>query len=659
MKFKSILVANRGEIACRVIRTARELGYRSIAVYSEADANAMHVRQADAAICIGPAPAAESYLDIDKVIQAAQQAGADAIHPGYGFLSENAAFAEACQEAGLTFIGPGSEAIELMGNKAAAKRRMEQVGVPCLPGYHGEDQGNEALTAAANDIGFPIMVKAAAGGGGRGMRLVEDVEGLSSALDLARSEALSAFGSDELILERAVIRPRHVEIQVLADTLGNTIHLGERDCSVQRRHQKIIEESPCPVMTPALRDAMGTAAVEAASSIGYVGAGTVEFLLADDGAFYFMEMNTRLQVEHPVTEMVTGLDLVARQIRVAEGEALELTQDDIGLDGHAIEVRLCAEDVPGGFLPSTGLVHGLVLPEGQGIRVDAGIAAGDEVTPFYDPMVAKIIAWGPDRKMALQRLLSALDGTALMGPSSNRDFLLDALGRQSFAGGEATTAFVGEEYPEAFEPRDNPVDSAAVAALLQYLAAAEAAMQKTVRVCSALGGWSSSIPAGTFYRYAHGDGHIDAKVVPTGQQACHVQVGEDTMEMVVAGSDQNAVSLMIDGSPARVLYVHADPCTIHMVLGTRSSSWTNVLGQPAVREDAASSGQVLAPMHGLVQEVLVATGEEVSPGDPLLVLEAMKMQHELKAGVSGVVSTVHCEAGKQVRADALLMEIES
>ncbi|MBT7759614.1 MAG: ATP-grasp domain-containing protein, partial [Rhodospirillaceae bacterium] len=380
--FESILVANRGEIAVRVMSTAQSLGYRAIAVYSEADAQAPHVQMADDAVLIGPAPVGESYLDMARILKAAKASGAQAIHPGYGFLAENASFAQACEDAGLVFIGPGVEAIDLMGNKAAAKRRMIDADVPCVPGYEGDDQSDEAMIREANNIGFPLMVKAAAGGGGRGMRLVEQSGDVADALAAARSEALNAFGSDELILERAIIRPRHVEVQVFADSHGNVIHLGERDCSVQRRHQKVVEEAPCPVMTPDLRARMGAAAVEAARSIAYRGAGTVEFLLDGNGEFYFLEMNTRLQVEHPVTELITGLDLVALQIQVAEGRELGLNQDDITLNGHAIEVRLYAEDPAQDFLPVTGAIDLWRPALGEGVRIDAGIATGLEVSPF-------------------------------------------------------------------------------------------------------------------------------------------------------------------------------------------------------------------------------------------------------------------------------------
>jgi geranyl-CoA carboxylase alpha subunit len=444
--FGSVLVANRGEIACRVLRSARALGLRTIAVYSQADAQAPHVKMADAAYELGPAPVAESYLDFDRVMAAIEATGAEAVHPGYGFLSENSAFAQACTEAGVVFIGPPAAAIEVMGDKAKSKRRMIDAGVPCIPGYQGEDQDDEALISAANDIGFPIMVKASAGGGGRGMRLVADANALPDAIKMARSEAIRAFGSGHLILESAIIKPRHVEIQVFADVHGHVIHLGERDCSVQRRHQKVLEEAPCPVMTPELRTKMGAAAVRAAKDVDYVGAGTVEFLLDASGEFYFLEMNTRLQVEHPVTEMVTGLDLVAMQIQVAQGDALGLTQDDVTLTGHAIEARLYAEDTSQDFLPATGPIDLWSPAAGEGIRVDSGIATGGEVSPFYDPMIAKVIGFGSSREESRRKLVRALKETRLFGVVSNKGFLIDALEREQFVKGEATTAFIEENF---------------------------------------------------------------------------------------------------------------------------------------------------------------------------------------------------------------------
>ncbi|MGY0623470.1 MAG: acetyl-CoA carboxylase biotin carboxylase subunit, partial [Paraglaciecola chathamensis] len=437
--FHKILIANRGEIAVRVICTARKMGYRTVAVYSEADKNAAHVLAADQAVCVGPASVSESYLMIDNIIAAAHKTQADAIHPGYGFLSENPAFARACAAAGIQFIGPDASAIELMGSKRLSKVAMLDAGVPCIPGYQGAEQSDQVLIEKAADVGFPIMVKASAGGGGRGMRLVTEQGELAAQIKTARSEALSAFGSGELILERAVLAPRHIEIQIFADSQGNTVYLGERDCSIQRRHQKVVEEAPSPFVDEGLRERMGQAAVSAAKACGYRGAGTVEFLVDSDKNFYFLEMNTRLQVEHPVTELITGLDLVEWQLRVAAGEMLPLTQEDVSLNGHAIEVRLYAEDPRQNFMPQTGNILVWQYPEREGIRVDHGIHCGDTVSAHYDPMLAKVIAFGPDRATAARRLASAIEDIQLVGVNTNRRFLLNVLRHPAFINAEATT----------------------------------------------------------------------------------------------------------------------------------------------------------------------------------------------------------------------------
>ena len=494
MVFSKVLVANRGEIAWRVMRTARAMGYRTVAVYSDADREAPHVAFADEAVRIGPPPVGESYLSIERVLEAARASGADAVHPGYGFLSENEAFATACEAAGLVFIGPPPAAIAAMGNKAAAKRRMIEAGVPCVPGYQGAAQDDATLETEALRIGLPVMVKAAAGGGGRGMRLVTRAEDLLEAIRTARTEAESAFGSGELILEKAVVDARHVEIQIFADSHGNVIHLGERDCSVQRRHQKVVEEAPSPAVDADLRRRMGAAAVAAAKAIGYRGAGTVEFLLGGDGAFYFLEMNTRLQVEHPVTEAITGQDLVAWQLRVAAGEPLPLTQEQVAFSGHAIEVRLYAEDAYAGFLPQTGRIDVWRPAGGAGVRIDHGMKDGLSISPFYDPMIAKVIAHGATREEARKRLVLALRETVVLGPITNRHFLVRLLDHPAFAAGEATTAFLDRhDFP-------GPAISDAhwqAAAVLLWRAAAD-------RWPAPLRGWRNSNPEPTPVRLAAG-----------------------------------------------------------------------------------------------------------------------------------------------------------
>jgi len=656
----TLLVANRGEIALRVMRTARELGIRTVAVHSEADADARHVRFADAAVCIGPAAAGDSYLRADRIIEAALATGADAIHPGYGFLSENAAFARAVAAAGLVFVGPPAEAVEIMGDKAVAKRRMLEAGVPCVPGYEGEDQADATFTRAAGEIGFPVMVKAAAGGGGRGMRLVANSAALPEALKLARSEAQNAFGSGALILEKAIVAPRHVEMQVFADAHGAVVHLGERDCSVQRRHQKVIEEAPCPVMTPALRERMGAAAVEAARAVGYRGAGTVEFLLDAEGEFYFLEMNTRLQVEHPVTELVTGLDLVALQLQVAAGRPLGFTQEEVRLTGHAIEVRFCTEDPAQDFLPSTGPALLWQPPTGAGVRVDDGIETGGEISPFYDSMVAKIIAHGATREEARRRLWRALERTVLFGPASNRDFLLDALARPPFVAGEATTAFVAESYGERGFAAAVPTGSElAVAAVLQHTLAMENARGKSTGVSPELLDWSSAADLETFRRYPGPDGDALVRVRPLGGRRYTVLVDDAPFSVVVDACDAPLARIRVDEAKLSAYFHADDQRMLRLAIGARSFSVTDVSAGTAGMEDASGGGTVRAPMHGLLLEVTVREGDMVAKGDRLAVLEAMKMQHVILAEVNGTVVQVAASADRQIAAGELIVEIEA
>lgn len=653
--FTSILIANRGEIACRIMRTAKAMGLRTIAVYSEADAGAPHVKMADQAYLLGPAPVGESYLLADKVIEAARVTGAEAIHPGYGFLSENSHFAKACEDAGLIFIGPKPDAIDLMGDKAKSKRRMIKAGVPCVPGYQGEVQDDATLLKKSKSIGFPIMVKAAAGGGGRGMRFVDDPKDLPNAIKDARSEAANAFGSDVLILERAVQNPRHVEIQVFADRYGNTIHMGERDCSVQRRHQKVLEEAPCPVMTPELRAAMGAAAVKAAIDIGYVGAGTVEFMLDSSGEFFFLEMNTRLQVEHPVTEMITELDLVALQIRVASGQELGLTQDDITLTGHAIEARLYAEDPTADFLPATGPIHLWAPTSGPGIRIDSGIETGGEVSPFYDPMIAKVIAHGDTREEARLKLIGALKDSALMGVTTNRWFLIEALERDTFVEGEATTAFIAQNFSEDdLNGEGLSTLDAVVSATIHYELSREAALGASLGVDCGLLNWSSATKIGTPFIYD------DTRVVVTPKSGATYDVECDGQSYSVSllSRDTNSALLDVGGTRVRAHVLALKEAELCVSIEGRDHVLTN---KAAILESAsveAGGGTVLAPMHGAILEVFVTEGETVAKGQRLAILEAMKMQHEILAEVDGTVLGVHVTAGAQIAADTLMIEIE-
>lgn len=662
-RFSSVLVANRGEIAVRVLRSAAAAGYRTIAVYSEADAQAPHVALADEATLIGPAPVQESYLDPERILAAAARTGATAIHPGYGFLSENADFARACEERGIVFIGPSPDAIALMGNKAAAKRRMLEAGVPCVPGYQSENQSDEALLAAAGDIGLPLMVKAAAGGGGRGMRLVEASDELPGAIAAARSEALNAFGSDELILEKAVLRPRHVEIQVFGDRHGALIHLGERDCSVQRRHQKVIEESPCPVMNDRLREAMGQAAVAAARSIGYVGAGTVEFLLDEAGAFYFLEMNTRLQVEHPVTECVTGLDLVDLQLQIAQGATLPISQTELCLRGHAIEARLYAEDVTGGFLPASGTALLWRAPVGEGIRVDHGLAPGLEISPFYDPMLAKVIACGPDRETARRRLLRALGDTQLMGVETNLEFLMSALRREAFIAGDATTAFIAEEYPSGFSAGGIDHEFLSLAAVLEHRQSQARALTARVHGEKRSPALRAATRLRAHYAYRVDDALQHVNVLAIGQGQYRVAIADSHCDVRIlrgAGdvSRDNALRVSVDGIQSSLGFCIDATGVVHMQWRGRGARLANEMAGAFATAEPVGSGAVLAPMHGNLLTLNVSIGDAVRAGDELAVMEAMKMEHRIRAGIDGQVVAIHARSGEQLSAGALLLEIE-
>ena len=653
--FDSVLIANRGEIACRIIRTAKAKGLKTVAVYSDADANTPHVRLADQAVHIGASPVTESYLDAEKIITAAKLTGASAIHPGYGFLSENAKFAKACKKAGLVFIGPEPDAIDLMGDKAKAKRRMIKAGVPCVPGYQGTDQSDERLLKEAKSIGFPIMVKAAAGGGGRGMRLVTDSKALPDALKDARSEAKNAFGSDVLILERALQKPRHVEIQIFADKYGNTIHLGERDCSVQRRHQKVLEEAPCPVMTLSLRKAMGGAAVKAAKDIGYVGAGTVEFMLDTSGEFFFLEMNTRLQVEHTVTEMVTGLDLVALQLRVARGEVLDLKQSDITLNGHAIEARLYAEDPASDFLPATGHIQLFNPASGDGIRIDSGVETGGDVSPFYDPMIAKVIAHGPTREEARARLMTALSETALFGLKTNKSFLIEAIAHPVFKEGQATTAFIGDNFNA--DVLQDPVLSshdAALSAITQYLTSRDAAAAKSLSIPTEMMNWSSATKITTPYKY----GNKEVWVTPLRGPNYSVLVGETTYAITVLNRSETSIQLEIDGQRQTALYHISSLDKLDISIDNRTFSLSNAHSVYASLSQTVGVGAIIAPMHGALLDIFVQTGDKVKQGTRLAILEAMKMQHEILAEIDGTVSAIHVKTGAQIAVDTLMIEIE-
>jgi len=650
----SLLVANRGEIALRIMRTARAEGMHCIAVYTDADADAPHVAFADIAVNIGTGPVADSYLSIPRIIDAARSSGARAIHPGYGFLSENADFARAVLDAGLVFVGPSPDVIALMGNKAAAKRQMIDAGVPCVPGYEGEEQSDARMATEAARIGFPVMIKAAAGGGGRGMRLVTDEQAFQSSLTQARSESMAAFGSDEIILEKAVTGARHIEIQVFGDAHGAYVHLGERDCSLQRRHQKLIEEAPSPAVDADLRAKMGAAAVTAARSIGYCGAGTIEFLLDRDGAFYFLEMNTRLQVEHPVTELVTGHDLVALQLRVARGLPLDLEQDDITITGHAIEARLYAEDPGNGFLPATGTVEVWQPGQGDGVRLDSGIVEGQGVSHFYDPMLAKVVAQGPTREAARGRLNTALQDSVLFGVQTNRDFLIDLLEDPVFVAGAATTSYIDDGRSGGQTIENAPgFNDAALAAAVLYRHLQQDAARASLGVAGEMLGWSSAGALQARLKLSGYGQDWDLQLSETRERA--LAISDAAHSVTVTGND---TALRLDGKRIDLRATRHAQDRVHLALPRRSLCFTH-MRTVAGADAGGTDGILTAPMHGNVQSVLVEPGTQVEPGTRLIVLEAMKMQHELRAEIAGTVTQISVAAGVQVRAGDLLLEIDA
>jgi geranyl-CoA carboxylase alpha subunit len=658
-RFTTVLVANRGEIAVRVLRGARKAGYRTVAVYSEADRGALHVREADLAVAIGPSPAKESYLVIDKLIEAARRSGAEAVHPGYGFLSERAEFAEAVQAAGLVFIGPDPASIAAMGNKSASKIRMLAAGVPCVPGYQGDDQADATLIAEARKVGLPVMVKAAAGGGGRGMRLVHEEKDLAAAIASARSEAENAFGSGQLLIEKAVLNARHVEIQVFGDRHGNVVHLGERDCSVQRRNQKVVEEAPSPAVDPALRARMGDAAVAAAKAVNYVGAGTVEFMLAADGAFYFLEMNTRLQVEHPVTELVYGVDLVDWQLRVAQGEALPMTQEEIDLAryGHAIEVRLCAEDPLEGDLPQTGRVLDWQAPQGEGIRVDTYLETGMTVSPYYDSMQAKLIAWGEDRETARARLLKALQEARLFGLASNQDYLAEIIAHPVFAAGDFSTGFLSEQFPPTRLAAIQPGDlDAVLAALGLYLDDARR-LAAEQGLAPELLGWHSShaAPAEFHLRCRGQDWMLELQAHPGGGFTARVAEQREWALRVIE-HDAAGLRYQLDGRDQRASWAR-DGDRLWVASAGRTWCWEDRTLAPAEGPPPGSDGRLLAHSDGKLVAVHVQPGDRVEKGQTLAVLEAMKMEFQLALPVAGTVAAVNVEPGSQVKNRQLLITV--
>ena len=661
--FSKILIANRGEIACRVIRTARRMGIATVAVYSDADAGASHVAMADEARRIGPPPARESYMNIEAIIAAAKDSGSQAVHPGYGFLSENADFAEACAAAGLVFIGPPAEAIRAMGSKAAAKALMQAHGVPVVPGYHGDEQDEARLLEEAERIGFPVLIKASAGGGGRGMRIVEKASEFARALDGAKREVAGAFGDDRVLLERYLEKPRHIEVQVFGDLHGNIVHLYERDCSIQRRHQKVVEEAPAPGLVPKLREAIGAAAVKAAGAVGYVGAGTVEFIVepregeGDSNSFYFMEMNTRLQVEHPVTEAVTGLDLVEWQFRVAAGQRLPLMQDQIALSGHAIEVRLYAESPERGFLPATGTLRGLRFPEGDGVRVDTGVREGDAVTPFYDPMIAKIIAYGENRETARLRLARALGDTAVLGLATNLGFLARVVADPDFAAGALDTGFI-EQRRGTLLPSARPApDLALAAAALHRLLSQQGMPVADVDPWSRFDGWrlnTEPAPQRLFFRDADQEWSIEATAVGAGWR---LRIGERDYHAEAERLADGRLAVILDGGRSAAIVLD-DEARLAVFIAGEGWQFDEIdpLASPLGADIGA--GRLTAPMPGRVIELLVAPGAAVRKGQAMMVIEAMKMEHTIAAPRDGIVAAVNFAAGDLVEEGAELIALK-
>jgi 3-methylcrotonyl-CoA carboxylase alpha subunit len=656
---KSLLVANRGEIACRIFRSARRLGIRTVAVYSDADAGARHVRAADEAVHIGPAAARDSYLNGARILAAARASGATAIHPGYGFLSENAAFAQACADAGLTFIGPPAAAIAAMGSKILAKQRMQAAGVPVLPGYAGAAQGLEDLAREGQRAGLPLIIKPAAGGGGKGMQIVREPAQLAGALAAARRLAESAFGDGALLLERYLAAPRHVEVQVFADRHGNFVHLGDRDCSIQRRHQKLIEEAPAPELPAQLRTRMRAAALVVAREIGYVSAGTVEFLF-DGQEFYFMEMNTRLQVEHTVTEAITGLDLVEWQLRIAAGEPLPLTQEEVRFSGHAIEARVCAEDPERGFLPSAGLLRRLEWPQLEAVRVDAGFATGDTVPDCYDSLLGKVIAWAPQRTLAAARLGAALAHTFAAGVHTNERWLRRILSSQRFLHMQHNIALLDEAAAEYGSPAGPAPEHLTLAALALHGAAGEAAVAAGAAHASpwALAdGFTPNLPARIPYSFgARGQTHTLELEYAGGRAEAASVDGATALAVAEVTCADGQIAARIEGRRHQVHYLVARD---RVYLWTPDEQYELVLEDPRTREfaESAASGGLTTPLPGVVVSVAVAVGQKVVAGDVLMVIEAMKMEHPITAPYDGTVELIHFARGERVPEGSALLEL--
>jgi 3-methylcrotonyl-CoA carboxylase alpha subunit len=667
--FAKILIANRGEIACRVAATAHRMGIKTVAVYSEADANAKHVAVCDESVLIGPPPAKESYLRADKIIEAALATGAQAIHPGYGFLSENEDFAEACAKAGLVFIGPPASAIRAMGSKSAAKALMEKAGVPLVPGYHGDTQDPDFLQEQADKIGYPVLLKASAGGGGKGMRIVEKSDDFKAALASCKREAINSFGDDKVLAEKYLTQPRHIEIQVFADTQGDCVYLFERDCSVQRRHQKVLEEAPAPGMTPERRKAMGEAAVAAAKAVGYVGAGTVEFIANQDGSFYFMEMNTRLQVEHPVTEMITGLDLVEWQLRVASGEPLPKKQAELAIHGHSIEARIYAENPEKGFLPSIGTLRHVRTPQAvafepggvpgvpSAMRIDSGVRENDTISPYYDPMIAKLIVWGNDRAEALAHMSQALSEYQVVGLANNIAFLKRLIESRPFSNAELDTGLIERHHGDLFPPAQK--------ASKQILALAVASLLTSERKATAASndpwgnpsGWRMNSALQRQLNFADESG---ACPVTVGYQdnGWSLQYGDAASPMTVIQQQGKDLVIKLSGATVRGTVVR-DGEMFHVFHAGAHTALTYTDPMAHAGEAEAEGGRLTAPMPGKIVAVLIDKGKTVEKGTPLLIMEAMKMEHTIAAPADGVVEDLLYAVGDQVAEGAQLLAFKA
>lgn len=670
--FCKLLIANRGEIACRVIKTAKQLGISTVAVYSDADVNSLHVKLADEAIRIGVAPSNESYLLIDRIIEAAQRTDAKAIHPGYGFLSENAEFANACEQNGLIFVGPPTSAIEAMGSKSAAKSIMQEANVPLVPGYHGSDQNPAILKQAADDMGYPVLLKAIAGGGGKGMRQVWVDDEFEHALKQAKSEAKASFDNDEMLVEKYLTQPRHVEVQVFCDKHGNGVYLFERDCSVQRRHQKVIEEAPAPHIDANLRKTMGETAVAAAKAINYVGAGTVEFLLDTNGSFYFMEMNTRLQVEHPVTEMITGEDLVEWQLRVADGEPLPKTQDQLSINGHAFEARVYAEDPNNDFLPTTGTLHTLLTPEtGEHVRVDTGVVQGDEVSPYYDPMIAKLVVWGETRDAALLKLASALRDYRINGVTTNLNFLYDLATHSAFKCAELDTGFIEKHQADLFTAPDLEIEKYLAFTALYLALEVDQKQQNSSSPWSQNNAWRMNQPNDIQFKLSHKERNFLVVIEQQHKRPFVITVNENNENVDGEFGDQEHTSnitmhangslnadqltVTLDGHKQTVTVARIDDS---LTIFDANGSTIIDLIQPAINDvdNEQTDNAFIAPMNGTIVEIMVQDGDSVEAGQAVIIMEAMKMQHTVHAPTNGTVIALRCSQGDLVDGGTSLLE---